>query len=64
MFSLFREILPEALSFDTEHSHACKELYEVPGSDQVDGWLGTGGKPSTKFFCVFAGTILATEARS
>eukprot|EP00959_Pyramimonas_sp_CCMP1952_P198488 4151744-Pyramimonas_sp.AAC.1 len=27
----------EALSFDSEHSHAWKELYEVPGGDKVDG---------------------------
>eukprot|EP00959_Pyramimonas_sp_CCMP1952_P033838 710169-Pyramimonas_sp.AAC.1 len=30
-------MLPETLSFDSEHSYACKELYEVPGGDQVDG---------------------------
>eukprot|EP00959_Pyramimonas_sp_CCMP1952_P276183 5773084-Pyramimonas_sp.AAC.1 len=28
---------PEALSFVSEHSHAWKELYEVPGGDEVDG---------------------------
>eukprot|EP00959_Pyramimonas_sp_CCMP1952_P457212 9474517-Pyramimonas_sp.AAC.1 len=28
---------PEALFFDSEQSHAWKELYEVPGGDQVDG---------------------------
>ena len=36
-FSYFREMLPEALSFHAEHSHACQELYEVPGGVQVDG---------------------------
>eukprot|EP00959_Pyramimonas_sp_CCMP1952_P205856 4304988-Pyramimonas_sp.AAC.1 len=29
MFSVFREMLPEALSFDFEHFWACKKLYEV-----------------------------------
>eukprot|EP00959_Pyramimonas_sp_CCMP1952_P194639 4070169-Pyramimonas_sp.AAC.1 len=28
---------PEALCFDSEHSYTWKELYEVPGADQVDG---------------------------
>eukprot|EP00959_Pyramimonas_sp_CCMP1952_P085605 1790658-Pyramimonas_sp.AAC.1 len=37
ILSLFREVLPEALSSDAEHSCACKELYELPGGHQVDG---------------------------
>eukprot|EP00959_Pyramimonas_sp_CCMP1952_P388665 8143699-Pyramimonas_sp.AAC.1 len=37
MFSHFREMLREALSFDAERSHACSELYEIPGGHQVDG---------------------------
>eukprot|EP00959_Pyramimonas_sp_CCMP1952_P351090 7354951-Pyramimonas_sp.AAC.1 len=28
---------PEALAFNSEHSHASKELYEGPGGDQVGG---------------------------
>eukprot|EP00959_Pyramimonas_sp_CCMP1952_P014323 303294-Pyramimonas_sp.AAC.1 len=28
---------PEAFFFGSEHSHALKELYEVPGGDRVDG---------------------------
>eukprot|EP00959_Pyramimonas_sp_CCMP1952_P259284 5420728-Pyramimonas_sp.AAC.1 len=28
---------PEGLPFDSEHSEAWEELYEVPGGDQVDG---------------------------
>eukprot|EP00959_Pyramimonas_sp_CCMP1952_P134579 2816259-Pyramimonas_sp.AAC.1 len=28
---------PEALSFDSELSHAWKDLYDDPGGDQVDG---------------------------
>eukprot|EP00959_Pyramimonas_sp_CCMP1952_P143749 3009466-Pyramimonas_sp.AAC.1 len=28
---------PEALVFDSEHFRAWKELYEVPGGDQVEG---------------------------
>eukprot|EP00959_Pyramimonas_sp_CCMP1952_P365071 7644697-Pyramimonas_sp.AAC.1 len=30
-------MLPEALSFDSELSHAWNELYGVPGGEQVDG---------------------------
>ena len=30
-------MLSGAFCFHSEHSYACKELYEVPGGDQVDG---------------------------
>eukprot|EP00959_Pyramimonas_sp_CCMP1952_P226716 4740415-Pyramimonas_sp.AAC.1 len=34
---MFRDMHPEALPFNSEHSHAWKQLYEVPGGDQVGG---------------------------
>eukprot|EP00959_Pyramimonas_sp_CCMP1952_P011776 247938-Pyramimonas_sp.AAC.1 len=33
----FTKIFCKVLCFDSEHSYARKELYEVPGGDQVDG---------------------------
>eukprot|EP00959_Pyramimonas_sp_CCMP1952_P145506 3046182-Pyramimonas_sp.AAC.2 len=30
-------MLGEVVCFQSEHSYACKELYEVPDGDQVDG---------------------------
>eukprot|EP00959_Pyramimonas_sp_CCMP1952_P153666 3215129-Pyramimonas_sp.AAC.1 len=31
----FTKIFCEVLCFDSEHSYACKELYGVPGGDQL-----------------------------
>eukprot|EP00959_Pyramimonas_sp_CCMP1952_P460360 9479730-Pyramimonas_sp.AAC.1 len=30
-------MLREAVCFESKHSYACEELYEVHGGDQVDG---------------------------
>eukprot|EP00959_Pyramimonas_sp_CCMP1952_P253435 5295347-Pyramimonas_sp.AAC.1 len=34
---IYQKIFCEVLCFDSELSYACKELYEVPRGDQVDG---------------------------
>eukprot|EP00959_Pyramimonas_sp_CCMP1952_P110710 2316278-Pyramimonas_sp.AAC.1 len=43
-------MLLEALSFDSDHSCAWKELYEVPGGDLVDGSLSAplSGAPAKR----------------
>ena len=37
IFRVLKMMLSGAFCFHSEHSYACKELYEVPGGDQVDG---------------------------
>ena len=36
IFRVLKMMLSGAFCFHSEHSYACKELYEVPGGDQVD----------------------------
>ncbi len=58
--SEFREpnFQPTKSHQNVRRDFSCQLALQRPG-------LGAGGKPSTLvFFCVFAGTVLATEARS
>ena len=37
IFRVLKPMLSEAFRLHSEYSYACKELYEVPGGNQVDG---------------------------